>query len=147
MSEVNTPMSDPGRIETASAVLRSDRGRFLFQLRDDIPNILYPGLIGLFGGHLERGETPLQAVCREVHEEVGIDVPPPAFSVLAECAVPVSGGGQLSETVFFAAGIPVQQTAITEGRLLLLDVDEIPMHLAGMTPITCCAARLLMDRS
>lgn len=45
------------------------------QLRDDIPGILYPGHWGLFGGHMESGETPAEAVERELLEEIGY-VPP-----------------------------------------------------------------------
>ena len=44
--------------------------RFLMQLRDDIPGIVYPGHWGLFGGHLEPGETAEQAFTREVQEEI-----------------------------------------------------------------------------
>ena len=44
--------------------------RFLMQLRDDIPGIVYPGHWGLFGGHIEPGETAEQAFVREVHEEI-----------------------------------------------------------------------------
>ena len=48
------------------------------QLRDNIPNIVYPGYWGLFGGHLEPGETPDVAVKRELLEE--IDYIPPILS-------------------------------------------------------------------
>ena len=44
--------------------------QFLLQLRDNIPNILYPGYWGLFGGHIEIGEDPEEAVKREVWEEI-----------------------------------------------------------------------------
>ncbi|MFM2304558.1 MAG: hypothetical protein RLZZ135_1970 [Cyanobacteriota bacterium] len=60
-------------IEVALAILPSD-GKFLMQLRDNIPTILYPGLWGLFGGHIEAGETPEIAVEREVMEEIGYQV-------------------------------------------------------------------------
>ncbi len=49
--------------------------KFLLQLRDDIPGIVYPGHWGLFGGHIEPGETPDVAVKRELLEEIGY-VPP-----------------------------------------------------------------------
>jgi len=52
--------------ETSGAILIDSLGRFLFQLRDDIPEILYPGKIGLFGGHREGNETFLECVVREV---------------------------------------------------------------------------------
>ena len=53
------------------------KGRFLLQLRDDIPGILYPGHWGLFGGHLELGETPEEALKRELLEEITYLVPTP----------------------------------------------------------------------
>jgi 8-oxo-dGTP pyrophosphatase MutT (NUDIX family) len=43
-------------------------------LRDDIPGILYPGHWGFFGGHIESGETPEQAVVREVYEEISYSI-------------------------------------------------------------------------
>jgi 8-oxo-dGTP diphosphatase len=51
-------------------------GKLLMQLRDNIPTILYPGLWGLFGGHIEAGETPEIAVVREIAEEITYDLPP-----------------------------------------------------------------------
>jgi 8-oxo-dGTP diphosphatase len=61
-------------IIVALAILEQD-GRFLMQLRDDIPTILYPGVWGLFGGHLERGEDPEIGLKREVKEEINYEVP------------------------------------------------------------------------
>jgi 8-oxo-dGTP diphosphatase len=45
------------------------------QLRDDIPNIAYPGKWAFFGGHIEEDETPEVAIQRELAEEIGY-VPP-----------------------------------------------------------------------
>ncbi|MGA7953782.1 MAG: NUDIX domain-containing protein [Gloeobacterales cyanobacterium] len=50
-------------------------GRFLLQLRDNIPGILYPGYWGFFGGHVELGETPEVAMRRELLEEIGYEPP------------------------------------------------------------------------
>lgn len=56
-------------IHIAVVILYQDN-KFLLQLRDNIPNIISPGCWGLFGGHLEPGETPEIAVQREVKEEI-----------------------------------------------------------------------------
>ena len=40
----------------ALAMLERD-GQWLLRLRDDIDTIIYPGHWGLFGGHLDPGET------------------------------------------------------------------------------------------
>lgn len=61
-------------IHVAIAILYQ-QNKFLLQLRDDIPGIIYPGHWGLFGGHLEPGETPDIAVKRELLEEISY-IPP-----------------------------------------------------------------------
>ena len=53
----------------ALAMLQRE-GLWLLQLRDDDDTIIYPGHWGLFGGHLEAGETPMEAVMRELNEEI-----------------------------------------------------------------------------
>ncbi len=66
-------MSNP-LIHVAIAILYR-HNKFLCQLRDDIPGIVYPGHWGLFGGHLDPGETPEVAVERELLEEIGYVLP------------------------------------------------------------------------
>lgn len=62
--------TDPRRREVAIAILQAG-DRYLLQLRDNIPGIVYPGYWGLFGGHLEAGESPEEAIARELVEEIG----------------------------------------------------------------------------
>jgi len=56
-------------------VLLFDRNnRLLIYLRDDKPEIPFPNHWDFFGGHLEEGETPEEALVREVKEELGVDL-------------------------------------------------------------------------
>ena len=61
-------------VEVAIAILLRE-GKFLLQLRDDIPGIFYPGHWALFGGHIEPGEPSDAAVRRELLEEIGYAPP------------------------------------------------------------------------
>lgn len=56
-------------VNVALAILYRD-GKFLMQLRDDKLGIPYPGHWGLFGGHLEPGESPEAGLKREILEEI-----------------------------------------------------------------------------
>ncbi len=60
---------------SAAIILLPDR-RYLLQHRDDRPDIFFPGHWGFFGGALEPGETPRQALHREVREELGLTLRP-----------------------------------------------------------------------
>lgn len=56
--------------EVTMAILYRE-GRFLMQLRDDFPHIIYPGVWGFFGGHIETGENADVGIRRELLEEIG----------------------------------------------------------------------------
>lgn len=58
------------------AILWTDDGRVLLQQRDDRPDLRYPGYWTLFGGQVEEGESPDQAIVRELIEELGLDGQP-----------------------------------------------------------------------
>lgn len=60
----------------AAAIIVFEDGRYLMQLRDQKPGIFFPGHWGLFGGATDPGETPEQAVRREIEEELGLSAPP-----------------------------------------------------------------------
>ena len=67
-------MREYNPITVAIAIIHQE-GKFLLQLRDNIPNIVHPGCWALFGGHLETGETPESALVREIKEEINYDIP------------------------------------------------------------------------
>lgn len=62
----------PARAVAALIVLEDNR--YLLQLRDQKRGIFFPGHWGLFGGAVEAGESAIDAVHRELHEELGLVV-------------------------------------------------------------------------
>ena len=67
------------RREIAAAIVFDVRGRLLLQQRDNIPGILRPGMVSLFGGHREGDESCLECVVRELYEELSLWIPPERF--------------------------------------------------------------------
>lgn len=63
-------MIPPKIIDVAAAVLLRKDGAFLLAQRP--PGKAYEGYWEFPGGKIEMGETPLHALCRELHEELGI---------------------------------------------------------------------------
>lgn len=70
-------MTDRSRLRpgnAAAAIILVDDGRYLLQLRDDKEGIFFPGHWGLFGGAVEAGERPEDALRRELEEELGLRI-------------------------------------------------------------------------
>ena len=63
---------DDGIVDVAVGVLIDARGRFLLTSRP--AGKVYAGWWEFPGGKLERGESVVAALARELHEELGIDV-------------------------------------------------------------------------
>lgn len=58
-------------MQVCKALIIDRAGRYLMQLRDDIPTIAYPGHWCLFGGAVETGEDEQHGMRRELDEELG----------------------------------------------------------------------------
>jgi len=61
-------------VKVAKIILLNKENKFLLTLRDNNPNIPEPNYWSLVGGHLEEGETPLQALKRELKEELSCPI-------------------------------------------------------------------------
>lgn len=59
----------------ADCVVLTQDNKILLQYRVENQNKEF-GCINLFGGHVEKGETPLQGMLREIQEELGAKINP-----------------------------------------------------------------------
>ena len=111
--------------ETSGAILIDSLGRLLFQQRDNNPEILYPGMIGLFGGHHEGNETFLECVVREIYEEISYFLPAERFAHLTRYTGAHPLGGTIRSEIYVANNVPVDQLLITEGSLLPVKPEDL----------------------
>lgn len=61
-------------VDAVAALLVPSAGRYVMQLRDDRPDIIYPGHWACFGGAVRPGEAPLDALRRELREELELEI-------------------------------------------------------------------------
>ena len=109
-------------LEIAVAMIER-QGQWLLQLRDDIEGIVHPGTWGLFGGHLDPGETPEQALRRELLEEI-------SWQPTAVELVMVHHIHRRTAHVFQAElSVPLEQLQLLEGQdMALVSAEDL---LAG----------------
>ncbi len=133
-------------VHVAIAILYQEN-KFLMQLRDNIPTILYPGHWALFGGHIEAGETPDITVKREILEEIGYNLP----STFSEFGC--YGDEKVMRHVFHAPLlVELNQLVLTEGwDMGLVTAEEIRQGscysaVAGeIRPLGPVHQRILLD--
>lgn len=58
----------------AVACILTISDKYVVQLRDDKPNIFFPGYWSLFGGQVENNENPEDALKRELLEELNLEI-------------------------------------------------------------------------
>ena len=134
--------------EFACAVLVDALGRLLLQRRDDVPGILYPGKIGLFGGQREPGESYLQCVVREITEEISCYLPPERFDYLTSYDFnDESAGFSAHGELFMAHNVPVESAVITEGKLFIADPRDFPIFEPKLLPSAKAGLTAFLERA
>ena len=119
------------REEVAVGLIVSSDGRLLLQHRDDNPDIGGAGLWGLFGGHIDAGESHTDAVLRELDEELGWR--PEHFEYYSSYDIEHHAGerGYARAAAFtshvFAAhlDVPLDQLTLGEGQAMALHAHDV----------------------
>ncbi|MFI0366237.1 NUDIX hydrolase [Actinomadura sp. 1N219] len=72
--QTHAPLAASQPERGAVAIIVNGAREVLLHLRDDIEGIAWPGYWSLLGGGCDPGETPADAIVRELHEEAGLEV-------------------------------------------------------------------------
>jgi 8-oxo-dGTP diphosphatase len=112
--------------QIAAIILENARGEFLLALRDNKSWIPFPNHWDLIGGHVEEGETPEEALVREIKEELDIDFTDYRFYKRFECYT----GDVFENEKYIYTGridIPIEEITLLEGQYArYFSKEEIP---------------------
>ncbi|SES20231.1 8-oxo-dGTP diphosphatase [Lentzea xinjiangensis] len=114
--------------EGTNIVMVNSAGQVLLYLRDDKPEIRFPGTWCLPGGYLEDGERPHDCIRREIEEEMGVVLAPRDVRPL--CSERRSYG--VEHTFWTQVDLDLDRVVLTEGqRLRWFTRAEIAAHELG----------------
>lgn len=99
----------------AVAILVTETQRYLMKRRDDVPWIAFPDQWSFFGGGIEGSESPEQALCRELREELGWQ--PETFEFFLQTRLLLPFPDPVLEDITFYA-VPIGDAAIPRLRLM-----------------------------
>jgi 8-oxo-dGTP pyrophosphatase MutT (NUDIX family) len=116
--------------------------KIAFQRRDDqAPSDA--NLLGLFGGSIETGESPLEAAVRELAEETSLGVEAHNLALIAETTMPTQAGE--ANVHLFTVHIPDTHFEVYEGSgyecytktefLQRADISRAAAHLLEHNPL------------
>ena len=133
----------------AAAIIVTDDGRYLLQLRDDIPRIFYPGYWGCFGGAISAGETPLEALTRELAEE--LEFPPASGQEFVRFDFDLTRIGQSLKSrtyfEFIVSGECISRFVLHEGAEMRAFMAAELFALPNVTPYDLFALWLHVARN
>ncbi|MCU1490222.1 MAG: hypothetical protein JWM85_1627 [Acidimicrobiaceae bacterium] len=107
------PVDPPSR--GVMTVVLTPGGQLFLHHRDDLPGVLYPGHWAGFGGSLEAGETPEDALIREMEEETGLVIAPGEATVVGEIIDP-EADGRIVTLSYVVRELDLEEIVLTEGQ-------------------------------
>jgi 8-oxo-dGTP diphosphatase len=110
----------------AVGILVTEAQRYLMKRRDDVPWIAFPDQWSFFGGGLEPGESPEEALCRELHEELGWQ--PESFEFFTQSRLLLPFPEPVLEDITFFT-VPIAEASIS--GLTLMEGAEMRLFRAA----------------
>jgi len=96
----------------ASIIFVNDKRQILLFLRDKIPEIPYPNMWDVPGGHVERLESPEKCIAREMKEEMNLTLD--EFELFSQ----IEFEDRVEYTFWARADFDIDEIELTEGQKL-----------------------------
>ena len=96
----------------ASIIFVNDKKQILLFLRDNIPDIPYPNMWDVPGGHIEKFENPEKCIVREMIEEMNLTLD--EFELFSK----IEFEDRIEYTFWARADFDIEEIELTEGQKL-----------------------------
>lgn len=109
-------------------------GGIILQQRDNNPDIVNPGQISAFGGSIEEGEDPIDAISREISEETNLNVSKDRYIFFKKYQKTELAHGEEKEVYsFIVKGVDDKNLEIYEGKSFVILKDQNRLSKINVT--------------
>jgi len=122
--------------DAVAALLRTSDGRYLLQHRDAISTIFYPDHWGCFGGALDPNEQPVDALHRELREELALELGQREIKVFGQFDFDIPGLGAFNRVFYDVLIDPaeIESMRLGEGAGMALLDGHDALHRHRLVP-------------
>ncbi len=122
--------------DAVAALIVLDDGSYLLQHRDDKPDIWYPDHWGCFGGSVDPGEAPLDALHRELYEELELEFDEAEFFTRFDFDLTTLGAGRYYRNYYMVSidATRLSRLVLHEGQALGVFPGETVQRDLRVTP-------------
>lgn len=123
--------------KAAVAIIKTLDNKIALQLRDKIPGITNPGFIAMFGGTVEKSENSIEALGRELREELELNLGLYSFEEFkVYYKTKEIDGEDYKVTVFIVKNVNSKNLKLREGKSIVYLSDNDDIDNLQMTRIT-----------
>lgn len=121
--------------------IMNSKGEILLQTRSS--HVMFPDKLDIsFSGHVQAGESPLEAVRREGREELGINIDVSKLQYLFSCREYGGGDGyfenEIDDVFLYRADIPIDEYLFCDNEVKevrYISLDEFKMMVESNSPM------------
>jgi mutator protein MutT len=123
--------------DAVAAIVMTNEGQVLLQLRDDKNGIFFPNHWGFFGGAIEKNETPDCALMRELEEELCVEFTNAQVEKMFTIELGFSQNSDLIKRIFYAVKIAneqIKKIQLCEGKEARFFSQEESLSIPNFVP-------------
>ena len=112
------------KVRYVGCLLVLDKNILVLQKRDNAPEVSHPNSVSVFGGRVHDSENRMEAMSRELREELGLEIDSADLRYLGFLEHYDTLKGHMVSATYYWLNLTSEPEECNEGRILLMSVSQ-----------------------